>query len=231
MEEIWKTIKGIGGKYSVSNLGNVKRNEHQTIVKPTNSVVSYKERLLKPYVDSTGYSVVSLQIAEGLTVRKKIHRLVAEAFVDNPHNYPIVNHKDEDKTNNCVDNLEWCDSKYNANYGNRNKKISNRNSIRVAQYTMDGKLIKIWDSMSQAAASFGAKTTTYIRRVCTNQFGRHSYKGYVWKYVDQKVIGDETLKQQMMNDKQLLTEIIMKTFSKAELQSIVDSYNKTAGEK
>lgn len=224
MEEIWKTIKETDGKYSVSNLGNVRRNEHYTIVKPQNTKVHYNERLLKSYKDSTGYAVVSLQTTNGTSPRK-IHRLVAEAFIENPNDLPIVNHIDENKQNNNVSNLEWCDAKYNANHGTRNIRIKKQTSIRVAQYTMDGKLVKIWDSMSQAAASFGAKTTSYIRRVCTNQFGRHSYKGYIWKYVDQKVIGDETLKQQMMNDKQLLTEIIMKTFSKEELQNIVNSYN------
>lgn len=224
MEEIWKTIKETDGKYSVSNLGNVRRNEHYTIVKPQNTKVHYCERLLKPYIDSTGYSVVLLQTTNG-PIRKKIHRLVADAFIDNPYNLPIVNHIDENKQNNTINNLEWCTAQYNANYGTRNNRIRKQSSIRVAQYTMDGKLVKVWDSMSQAAASFGAKTTTYIRRVCTNQFGRHSYKGYIWKYVDQKVIGDETLKQQMMNDKQFLTEIIIKTFSKEELQSIINSYN------
>lgn len=224
MEEIWKTIKETDGKYSVSNLGNVRRNEHYTIVKPQNIKVHYNERLLKSYKDSTGYAVVSLQTENGASP-KKIHRLVAEAFIENPNNLPIVNHIDENKQNNNVSNLEWCDAKHNANHGTRNIRIKKQTSIRVAQYTMDGKLVKIWDSMSQAAASFGAKTTSYIRRVCTNQFGRHSYKGYMWKYIDQKVIGDETLKQQMMNDKQSLTEIIMKTFSKEELQNIVNSYN------
>lgn len=223
MEEIWRTIKGTDEKYSVSNLGNVRRNDHYTEVTP-GVFNHYKERLLNPYYESTGYKVVSLNIKPKPLV-KKVHRLVAEAFIPNPDNMPCVNHKDENPINNSVENLEWCDYQYNANHGTRNERIKKASSIRVAQYTMDGKLVKIWDSMSQASQHFGASTTSYIRRVCKKEFGRHSYKGFIWKYVDKKVIGDNELKEQMIKDKEQFTELIMKTFSKHELQTIVDSYD------
>lgn len=80
----------------------------------------------------------------------------------------------------------------------------------MAQYTIDGQLVKIWNSMSEAARYFGASTTTYIRRVCQGSFGRKTYKGYVWKYVD---------------DKQQFINIIKRTFSKEELQNIINSYD------
>lgn len=228
--EIWKTIDETDGLYSVSNLGNVRRNEHYTTVKPhvhkkEESVAHYKEKYINSYKDSTGYKVVSIRNKVGQTLVRKIHRLVAIAFVPNPNKYTIVNHIDENKTNNTASNLEWCTLKQNANHGTRNKRISQTSGIKVAQYSTDGKLIKIWNSMSEAAKFFGASTTTYIRRVCTGQFGRHTYKGFVWKYVDQKVIGDETLKQQVAKDKNQLVHLIKATFSKEELQEIINSYD------
>lgn len=107
MKEIWKDIdeiKGIDytGLYQVSNLGRVKglKNKH----------------ILKQRLKNNGYCVLTL-CKENKPKTYLVHRLVAEAFIPNPNNYPQVNHKDEDKTNNCVDNLEWCTKEYNMNYG------------------------------------------------------------------------------------------------------------------
>jgi hypothetical protein len=182
--EIWKTINGTNGKYSVSNLGNVCRNEHYTRVTTNNTTAFYKERLLKGYKNKEGYIVYNLQLSNGNVMVKKGHRLVAEAFIPNPDNLPCVNHKDENRSNNRVDNLEWCTVDYNNKYGTRNEKLKKVSGIRVAQYTLDGKLIKIWNSISEASRSFGCKTTVTIGRVCKGVCGRKTYKGYVWRYVD-----------------------------------------------
>lgn len=226
--ENWRTIEGTNGNYSVSDLGNVRRNEHYTEVTPGN-FSHYKERLLKPTTESSGYLVVKLQVGKKAIV-KKIHRLVAETFILNPNKLPCVNHKDENCQNNRADNLEWCTYKENANYGTRNERLRKASGIRVAQYTLDGRLVKIWDSISQASLYFGCKSTSSIRRVCKKEKGRYSYKGFIWRYVDQKVIGDNNLKQQVLEDKEFLIQLIMKTFSKEDLQQIVDSY-KVSGEK
>ena len=100
MEEIWKSIPGFED-YTVSNLGRV-MNKHGRIMKPSN----HKQ----------GYKLIGLKKDKKL-YGKQVHRLVALAFIPNPNNLPQVNHKDECKNNNCVDNLEWCDAKYNINYG------------------------------------------------------------------------------------------------------------------
>ena len=109
MVEIWKDIKGYEGLYQVSNLGRVKSLRKNIIMKEALK----EERYL------------SITLHKNKT-RKSfyIHRLVAQAFVSNPNNYPEVNHKDENKQNNQMDNLEWCTPKYNANYGTRNKRLS-----------------------------------------------------------------------------------------------------------
>lgn len=107
--EIWKAIEGYEGLYEVSNLGNVKSLRSGII--------------LKQQKNADGYCHVSLcRKKEVKTVL--IHRLVAKAFLSNPENYNEVNHKDENKANNCVENLEWCSHKYNLNYGSYRDKMS-----------------------------------------------------------------------------------------------------------
>ena len=115
IEEIWRPVVGYEGLYEVSSYGRVKSLEKSYIRK--NGVINHKsERILIPGKDKGGYLQVSLY-CNGERHMKKIHRLVAQAFIPNQDNLPQVNHKDEDKTNNRVDNLEWCDGKYNINYG------------------------------------------------------------------------------------------------------------------
>jgi hypothetical protein len=130
--EIWKTIKYTDGKYSVSNLGNVRRNEHYTEVKANKTKAYYKERLLKGYKDQEGYLVYRICDNNGKVFTKKGHRLVAEAFIPNPDNLPFINHKDENRQNNNVDNLEWCTAEYNNNYGTRKDKLRKTSGIRIA---------------------------------------------------------------------------------------------------
>lgn len=219
MKEEWRTIKETDGKYSVSNLGNVKRNEHYTIVSPS-STAFYGERKLKPYKTAEGYLVVRLQTNDK-PVTRKIHRLVAEAFIDNPNNLPCVNHLDENRSNNTITNLEWCTVIDNNNHGTRKEKLSKISGIKVAQYDLTGKLIKIWDSLSQASQSFGTKTTSNIGRVCKGKPGRKTYRGYIWKYVDAKVIGDIELKNQMLSNKQMLIDTVLNSFSNEELEEIM----------
>lgn len=236
MKEEWRTIKGTNNKYSVSNLGNVKRNEHYTIVRPTSThpngaQMFYKEKEIKGYLNSEGYKIVYLQISSNNRITKKVHRLVAEAFISNPKNLPQVNHIDENRQNNSVDNLEWCDAQYNANHGTRKDKLRKTSGIRVAQYDLSGNLIKIWDSISQASKSFGAKTTACIRRVCKEQYGRHTYRGFIWKYVDSKIIGDSYLKQQMLNNKNELINIILNTFSEGEQIELIKLLKQKLGDK
>lgn len=101
MEEIWKDIKGFEDIYQVSNYGNIKNLKYNT------------GSIRKSYLDRDGYPNIFLQV-KNTRYRKFVHRLVAEAFIDNPHNLPCVNHKDGNKTNNNVENLEWVTHKENT---------------------------------------------------------------------------------------------------------------------
>ena len=126
MKEIWKDIKGYENLYQVSNLGNVRvLDRHVNSGIKYNNKVKRKGQILKQFLKKNGYLQVVLS---NNNTRKYIavHRLVAETFLQNTHNLPQVNHKDENKLNNCVDNLEWCTAKYNCNYGTRTKRISKK---------------------------------------------------------------------------------------------------------
>ena len=114
MEE-WRDIKGYEGLYQVSNEGRVKSlNYHRQGV----------EQVLKLQITERGYKRVVL--CDGVCKIYFVHRLVAEAFIPNPNNFPIINHKDENPSNNIAENLEWCDYKYNNTYNDRHVKCSNK---------------------------------------------------------------------------------------------------------
>lgn len=128
MKEQWKVINDYNN-YLISNTGKVKNNK-------TN-------KILKGQIDKDGYACVNLK---GKV--KRIHRLVATEFIKNDKNLPQVNHKDENKLNNNVENLEWCTNKYNSNYGNRNRLISNsRCKFVIVQKDLNNNIIKIWDDL------------------------------------------------------------------------------------
>ena len=170
-EEIWKDIKGFEGLYQVSDQGRVK------------SLKFGKERILKPQRDKNGYLLVDL-CKNKESKKCKVHRLVCQTFLINPQNLPQVNHKDEDKTNNRVDNLEWCDRKYNSNYGTRTQRVAEKNtngklSKPVLQYTKYCEFIKEWKSASDVERNLGYAQQN-ISRCCLGRC--KSAYGFLWKY-------------------------------------------------
>lgn len=113
-KQIWKDIPGYEGLYQVSNTGRVRSLNYNR---------TGKSKVRKQNTDKRGYKRVNL-CKDGKNKIYSIHRLVALAFIPNPNNYPIINHKDENPSNNAVWNLEWCTQEYNINYGNCRKKMS-----------------------------------------------------------------------------------------------------------
>ena len=115
--EIWKPVKGYEGLYEVSNTGNVRSLPRKA--KGRKGIV--RGVVLKPALSKDGYLRVTLR-KDNICINKSVHRLVGEAFLDNPYGHPVINHKDEDKTNNHVDNLEFCTIQYNSTYRNGNQR-------------------------------------------------------------------------------------------------------------
>lgn len=136
MTEIWKDIEGFEGLYQVSNLGNIKSLSRIYFSGNRHNTKKYvEEHILTPRKTKTGYCRVMF-VKDGKKQDYYIHRIVALTFLQNPDNLPDVNHKDENKENNSVDNLEFCTRKYNCNYGDRNNKVSIANKEyrrRIAQ--------------------------------------------------------------------------------------------------
>ena len=182
--EIWKDIKGYEGSYMVSNNGNVK-----SIDRINYCGYHYKEHILKQVVDRNGYCRVYLT-KRAKTKCKLVHILVAQSFIPNPNNLPEINHKDENKANNCVDNLEWCTHQYNSNYGTRTSRIIpktiDKTRTPVDQYDLNDNMIKEWYSMSEAARQLNIVQQN-ISKCCHGK--RNIAGGFKWKF--HKREGDE----------------------------------------
>ena len=168
-KEYWKPVVGYEGLYEVSNWGRVK------------SLKFGKEKILKQSIRH-GYYSVGLS-KNGIVKTYQVHRLVAEAFIDNTDNLTQVNHKDENKLNNNVDNLEWCSVLYNNTYNERHKKIAEKNingkkSKPVLQYTLDGEFVREWESTREAGRN--GYQQICISKCCRGINKQH--KGFIWKY-------------------------------------------------
>ena len=178
MEEIFKDIKDYEGLYQVSNLGRIKSVEHYVNSNTGQRLV--KEHLIAKVKDKKGYYRVSLW-KDNKDKHYLVHRLVAETFIPNPENLPTVNHKDENPSNNCVDNLEWCTNHYNLHYGNCITKISTTLGKPVLQYTLDMVFIKEYPSAAEAFRQTGISQGN-INKCCNGKYRYKSAGGYIWKF-------------------------------------------------
>lgn len=186
--EVWKDIIGYEDTHQVSNYGRVRTKDR--IVKYTNGkVYCYRSKILRVRVNKSGYCVVFLSNKRYLKSEssKRLHQVVLSAFVSKPKNCNQINHKDENKQNNVLSNLEWCDAKYNVNYGTRaerfRQKVINdpRRSKKVRQISISGELVRIFPSLNQISREYGYKPV-HIREVCTGKL--KSAYGYRWEWME-----------------------------------------------
>lgn len=174
--EVWKDIPGYEGLYQASNLGNIK-NIGRKFLDSLGREYIVKEVLCKPSIDTSGYNQIVLSKNKK---RKsyKVHRLVAITFIPNPNNLPQVNHKDENKLNNNIENLEWCTHKYNCQYGTRSYRCTLHSNHKVKQL-LKGKVIKEYNSLKEASLKTNIKYQG-ISKCCRQQ--QRTAGGYEWKY-------------------------------------------------
>jgi hypothetical protein len=175
MNTIWKPIPGYD--YEVSNFGEVRSKDRmvQMVMRGTPCKSLRHGCIVIPTKTKCGYLTVRLS-KDGKARHFYIHRLVAEAFVPNTWNLPQVNHKDENKTNNVADNLEWCTAKENSSYGTRPSRLQ----TRVGKYTPDGELVAVFDSVKDAGKDAGVHYTC-ISHCCSGK--QKTCRGYVYKYI------------------------------------------------
>lgn len=179
MIEEWKDIEGYEGIYKISNLGRVKSLSR---INPQNKY--QKEIIMKNRLNSNGYLTIKL-MKNGKAKIKTLHRLVASAFIPNEYNLPCVNHIDEDRTNNNVENLEWCSYEYNDNYGNRNKKIAINNGHPIVAICPNGTQ-ELYLSLSEASRILKKDGVGNICKALKGQL--HSAYGRKWRYATEKEI-------------------------------------------
>lgn len=182
MEEVWKPIEGYESLYEISNFGIVKSIGRK--YRWNNNIYILKKPIFpKLKRNRTGHLQVVLS-KDGHSKMFLVHRLVAFAFIPNPQNLPIINHIDENPSNNSVDNLEWCTRKYNCNYGNarvHNSKthINNINLSAPVICLKNGCVVAEYPSMWEAQRQTGALQQN-IMKCC--QGLRHTAAGFSWQY-------------------------------------------------
>ena len=171
----WKDIKNYEGLYQVSTDGKI-RSLDRYVTTRGGAKALRKGKEIKLRKNSDGYYMVNLS-----NRTYSVHRLVAQAFIPNPNNFPCVNHKDENRKNNNVENLEWCTHKYNNNYGTRIEKVSKKKYKTIKQYDLEGNFIKEWQSIKEVSETMNICKSGII--ACAKGIYKQC-KGYIWKYAD-----------------------------------------------
>lgn len=182
--EIWKDIEGYEGLYQVSSYGRIRSLDRRCFSTYGGKTLSGScFRIGKQLKLTLRKGYYSCHLSKNNTRKRlSVHRLVALAFIPNPHNLPIINHKDENPKNNHFSNLEWCDHKYNNNYGclkNRRKQIiieiHKRLSKEVIQFDFNGNIIRKYESAREVRKITGY----YVSNCCNRQSTAY---GFIWRY-------------------------------------------------
>lgn len=176
----WKDIPGYEGLYQASTDGRIKSLAR---FNPNSGRAGmfYRQRELKTHIDHNGYLQVRL-CKNGKYKTFKVHRLIALTYIPNANNLPSINHKDENKLNNHIDNLEWCTIKYNNNYNNRQTRISKKREKKILQIDpIKDQIIRIFNSITEAENITGYHKV-HIINCCKCR--KLLYKGFKWEYYE-----------------------------------------------
>ena len=166
MEE-WRDVEGYEGLYQVSNEGRV-RSLDRTIIKKNGVSLTVKGKIIKPRPIKNGYFRIVL-CKDGVYTDKLVHVLVGKMFIPNPNNYDVVHHINYDKTDNNVENLKWMSYQQH---------IEEHKAKKVCQYTLEGKLVKTWDSTKDTIEN--SFCPSGVAACCRGEI--NTYKGFIWRY-------------------------------------------------
>ena len=178
MEE-WRSVKGYEGYYEVSNLGRIRSADRVVASRGGKRTIPCK--MIKIRHNKQGYNIVTF-IVNRKAKTLRVARLVAIAFIPNDENLPQVNHKDETRDNDVVSNLEWCSVDYNLRYGNRLRKIDDKQQRKPVEMLKDGIVLKRFRSAHDASRFLGNDRWQGNISACARGRGRTAY-GYEWRYV------------------------------------------------
>lgn len=181
IKEMWKDIKGYEGIYQASNLGRIKSLNYNQ---------QKYEKILKPVKQKTGYYLVNLKGNALL-----LHRVIANTFLENPNNFKTINHKDGNKANNSVDNLEWCSYSDNLKHAYKNKlKIATSNHLKkkIIQYDKNYNFIKIWGCSKDIERELKISHSN-ISKCCKHILHNNTAGGYKWEYLTDEQISNMRL--------------------------------------
>lgn len=184
MNEVWKDIDGYEGLYQVSNMGRVKSLNYRH---------TGKEKVLRLWKQTNGYDDVFLY-KNGKGKTYSVHRLIANTFIPNPYNLPCINHKDENPSNNHVDNLEWCSYQYNNTYGTVIQRRTEKTGKTVYQYTLDGEFVAEYPSAREVQRLFDFNASN-INNCCRGKI--KTSNGFVWSYI---ILDKTTVKEKLANN-------------------------------
>lgn len=180
MKELWLPVVGYEGLYEVSNQGNIRSVARRIPHSKKGYTRVFYGSVLTPITNKSrnNYCYISLK-KDGKKKNLLLHRLIAQAFIPNPENKNQINHKDYNPCNNAVNNLEWCDSKYNLNYSLCNRKDQKgKHGRKVTAYDMSGNLIGSYNTVREAARQLNV----YGQNICSILSGKNKWiKGYTFK--------------------------------------------------
>lgn len=160
IKEFWKDIPDFSN-YQASNKGKIRNKRNK--------------KILKNNKRKDGYEVICL-VVNNIHKMCYVHRIIAKTFIDNPNKLSFINHKDENKSNNNIDNLEWCTQKYNNNFGTRGKRISKALNLKIIQCDLNENFIKNWESIKEATDTLKIRNISQVVNGKRKQAG-----GYIWK--------------------------------------------------
>lgn len=192
VEEVWKDIPNFEEYYQASTIGRIRSKDRYTNYKNNGTLALRKGKLLSPKTTNKGYLEVGLTV-NGKLYHKRVHQLIALTFIPNPNNFTQINHINENKTDNRVENLEWCTAKQNVEAYHESRTL-------IYQYSSKGELIKVWNSITKAAKSIGGDKTG-IQHCCVGKLSngalKKTYLGYIWSY---KILNETELKHRITNN-------------------------------